>query len=180
MLARPPSTSVSLPTGTRNTSLSVIPGLKRLHFPRNVVAAKAHWQGRGTHSTAASKSVSVVDSGNPQGATTPVCTCGAADIARASSSRPNSSPRQEVCSLAECQRRRRADYHRAKLAADPEYRDVCRVALASGASSIPTIGTNTGKATPPRRNRTAAGNKPETADSACDVLQTPSNLSPNQ
>jgi hypothetical protein len=35
-------------------------------------------------------------------------------------------PRQEVCSLSECQRRRRADYHRAKLAADPEYRDVCR------------------------------------------------------
>jgi len=35
-------------------------------------------------------------------------------------------PRQEVCSLAECQRRRRVDYHRAKLAADPEYQDVCR------------------------------------------------------
>jgi hypothetical protein len=34
--------------------------------------------------------------------------------------------RQAVCGEAECQRRRRADYHRAKLAADPEYRDVCR------------------------------------------------------
>ena len=34
--------------------------------------------------------------------------------------------RQAVCGEAHCQRRRRADYHRAKLAADPEYRDVCR------------------------------------------------------
>ena len=34
--------------------------------------------------------------------------------------------RQAVCGEAACQRRRRADYHRRKLAADPEYRDVCR------------------------------------------------------
>ena len=35
-------------------------------------------------------------------------------------------PRQTVCGGADCQRRRRADYHRAKIAADPEYREVCR------------------------------------------------------
>src|ERR1700685_791954 len=34
--------------------------------------------------------------------------------------------RQAVCGEADCQRRRRTDYHRRKLAADPEYRDVCR------------------------------------------------------
>lgn len=34
--------------------------------------------------------------------------------------------RQAVCGEADCQSRRRADYHRAKIAADPEYRDVCR------------------------------------------------------
>jgi hypothetical protein len=34
--------------------------------------------------------------------------------------------RQAVCSEADCQRRRRADYRRRKLAADPEYREVCR------------------------------------------------------
>src|SRR5580765_5989434 len=33
---------------------------------------------------------------------------------------------QSVCSERECQRRRRADYHRQKIAADPEYRLVCR------------------------------------------------------
>jgi hypothetical protein len=35
-------------------------------------------------------------------------------------------PRQTVCSEAECQRKRRTDYHRGKLASDPEYRDGCR------------------------------------------------------
>jgi hypothetical protein len=34
--------------------------------------------------------------------------------------------RQSVCGEADCQRRRRGDYHRRKLAADSEYRDVCR------------------------------------------------------
>lgn len=35
-------------------------------------------------------------------------------------------PQQIVCSQPECQRRRRADYHRKKLQADPEYRQVVR------------------------------------------------------
>lgn len=35
-------------------------------------------------------------------------------------------PRQAVCSGAECQRKRRTEYHRKKIAADPEYREVCR------------------------------------------------------
>ena len=35
-------------------------------------------------------------------------------------------PAQTVCSEPECQRRRRADYHRQKMAADPVYRQVCR------------------------------------------------------
>jgi hypothetical protein len=34
--------------------------------------------------------------------------------------------RQAVCGGADCQRRRRTDYHRAKIAADPEYGEVCR------------------------------------------------------
>ena len=35
-------------------------------------------------------------------------------------------PQQAVCSRPECQRRRRADYHRRKLEGDPEYRQVVR------------------------------------------------------
>ena len=35
-------------------------------------------------------------------------------------------PLQTVCGEAVCQRQRRTDYHRQKIAADPEYRDVCR------------------------------------------------------
>jgi hypothetical protein len=34
--------------------------------------------------------------------------------------------RQTVCGEAGCQRKRRTDYHREKIAADPEYREVCR------------------------------------------------------
>jgi len=34
-------------------------------------------------------------------------------------------PAQLVCSDPGCQRRRRAEYHRQKIAADPEYRQVC-------------------------------------------------------
>lgn len=34
-------------------------------------------------------------------------------------------PGQTVCSDRGCQRRRRADYHRQKIAGDPEYRQVC-------------------------------------------------------
>jgi hypothetical protein len=35
-------------------------------------------------------------------------------------------PRQTVCGEAACQRKRRTDYHRGKLASDPEYREGCR------------------------------------------------------
>lgn len=35
-------------------------------------------------------------------------------------------PNQHVCSSQQCQKRRRADYHREKYRADPEYRLVCR------------------------------------------------------
>ena len=34
-------------------------------------------------------------------------------------------PKQSVCGNADCQRRRLADYHRRKIAADPEYRQIC-------------------------------------------------------
>lgn len=35
-------------------------------------------------------------------------------------------PDQRICSRPECQRRRRAEYHRGKIAADPEYAEVVR------------------------------------------------------
>ena len=34
-------------------------------------------------------------------------------------------PAQSVCSDSGCQRRRRAEYHRQRIVADPEYRQVC-------------------------------------------------------
>jgi len=35
-------------------------------------------------------------------------------------------PRQAVCIESGCQRRRRTDYHKEKIASDPEYREGCR------------------------------------------------------
>jgi len=35
-------------------------------------------------------------------------------------------PGQSICSESDCQRRRRSDTHRRKIASDPEYRQVCR------------------------------------------------------
>jgi hypothetical protein len=34
-------------------------------------------------------------------------------------------PEQVVCSFPQCQRRRRNEYHRRKIAADPAYRELC-------------------------------------------------------
>lgn len=38
-------------------------------------------------------------------------------------------PQQSVCGSSECQRQRRRDYHRDKIANDPEYAEVCRDSL---------------------------------------------------
>lgn len=35
-------------------------------------------------------------------------------------------PRQTVCSEVDCQRQRRTEYHKEKIASDPEYRQVCQ------------------------------------------------------
>src|ERR1039457_2670036 len=35
-------------------------------------------------------------------------------------------PNQRICASVECQRRRRRDYHKIKLANDPAYREQCR------------------------------------------------------
>lgn len=46
-------------------------------------------------------------------------------------------PQQTVCSEPDCQRQRRADYHRQKIAADPEYRQVCLDSLRKWRSGNP-------------------------------------------
>ena len=46
-------------------------------------------------------------------------------------------PRQAVCSEANCQRLRRAAYHRQKIVSDPEYREVCRDSVRKWRTSHP-------------------------------------------
>jgi len=51
---------------------------------------------------------------------------GNARTAASNSSHCAAHPHQMVCSSGDCQRRRRADYHRKKLKKDPLYRALCR------------------------------------------------------
>jgi hypothetical protein len=52
-------------------------------------------------------------------------------------------PQQSVCSQRECQRRRRSDYHRKKLATDPNISRWCATARSSGGTNIPTTRNST-------------------------------------
>ena len=46
-------------------------------------------------------------------------------------------PGQSICSGSECQRRRRSETHRRKIASDPEYRQVCQDSCRKWRSSHP-------------------------------------------
>jgi hypothetical protein len=46
---------------------------------------------------------------------------------------------QRVCSLPECQRHRRADYHRLKIQTDPVYAQVVQDSRSNGGTSTPII-----------------------------------------
>ena len=62
---------------------------------------------------------------------------------------------QRVCSQPECQRHRRADYHRRKIQADPVY---AQVVLDSGAPSTPIIRKPTGALIPKPPSATVSDN----------------------
>jgi hypothetical protein len=72
-----------------------------------------------------------------------------------------------VCGDAACQRRRRADYHRQKVAADPEYRQVCLDSPQKWRSRNP------------RRPSSGIANSSTfgTKSSVCAILQTTTQLS---
>jgi hypothetical protein len=57
-------------------------------------------------------------------------------------------PRQAVCGEPACQQRRRADYHKEKLASDPEYREGCRDSPRKWRARNPGYWSNTGSACP--------------------------------
>lgn len=58
-------------------------------------------------------------------------------------------PGQSVCSDPGCQRRRRAEYHRQKIATDPGYRQVCWMAHRNGDPGIRITGGDTANSTRP-------------------------------
>jgi hypothetical protein len=66
-------------------------------------------------------------------------------------------PDQRVCSQAECQRRRRRDYHRRKLAADADNRQTCRDSQRTWREAHPAYAAAYRRARPEQaaRNRAA-------------------------
>jgi len=75
-------------------------------------------------------------------------------------------PAHLVCSDPGCRRRRRAEYHRQKIAADPEYRQVCLDSPAEMAIPHPGLLAAVSRTAPGRRRAespTAARAGPETA-----------------
>jgi hypothetical protein len=59
--------------------------------------------------------------------------------------------RQAVCGGVDRQRCRRADFHRVKIAVDPEYCEVCRDSPENGAPAIPITGSSTARKSRLRR-----------------------------
>jgi hypothetical protein len=81
-------------------------------------------------------------------------------------------PRQAVCSGAECQRKRRTDYHREKIATDREYREVCRDSPRNGAPAIPVTGNNTAKSARRLPSTIASSRSSGTGSGDCAILPT--------
>jgi len=105
-------------SAARNTTK--IAGVRRCHWGRKA----AHWRGRGKNSTPVSKSAeAILFSSKVEEAPLPPRRCPyCQQLFEPSPCHPN----QSVCAAAGCQRQRRADYRRRKLATDPAYADRCR------------------------------------------------------
>ena len=81
-------------------------------------------------------------------------------------------PRQAVCGGAECQRKRRTDYHREKIAADPEYREVCRDSSGKWRARNPGYWKQYREKHPPQPSKTGNNRNFGTASAGCAILQT--------
>ncbi len=64
-------------------------------------------------------------------------------------------PGQSVCSGPDCQRRRRAENRQRKIAADPEYRQVCQDSSSKWRAATPITGGDAGIAIQPASSVTA-------------------------
>lgn len=69
-------------------------------------------------------------------------------------------PDQQVCSQAACQRRRRRDYHRDKLAADEDYRQTCRDSQRVWREAHPAYASDYRRAHPEQVARNRAAQRP--------------------
>ena len=81
-------------------------------------------------------------------------------------------PRQVVCGELACQRKRRTEYHRQKIAADPEYRAVCRDSPENGEPAIRITERVTAWNIPKRLTGIASSRSCVIGNGICAILQT--------
>src|SRR6516225_6959797 len=82
-------------------------------------------------------------------------------------------PQQLVCSQANCQRQRRRDYHRQKIASDPVYHQVCVESPRKWREArTQTIGRNIARIILSRWNEIAKNNACGTKSAGWRILQT--------
>ena len=86
-------------------------------------------------------------------------------------------PAQLVCSQPGCQRQRRADYHRQKVSADPEYRQVCRDSPQKWRSRNPDYWRRYREEHPEARSATVNDSMFGIKSAAFAILQTTTQLS---
>jgi hypothetical protein len=86
-------------------------------------------------------------------------------------------PGQSVCRNPGCQRRRRADYHRQKIAADPEYRQVCLDSPQKWRPATRTIGDSIANSIQRSSSGTASSSTFGTRNAVCAILQTTTQFS---
>jgi hypothetical protein len=86
-------------------------------------------------------------------------------------------PAQSVCSEPGCQGRRRADYHRQKIAADPEYQRCAWTVRRSGALGTRITGSAIASSTGLLSNGIVRGSTFETKSGVCAIWQTTTQFS---
>jgi hypothetical protein len=80
--------------------------------------------------------------------------------------------RQTVCGEAECQRERRTDYHRGKLASVPNTVKAAATARENGAPATPNTGSSIGRRILPPLNGTGGSRSSATGSESSAILQT--------
>src|SRR3954469_8282769 len=83
---------------------------------------------------------------------------------------------QQVCGAPECQKQRRTEYHKQKIATDSEYREVCRDSPRKWRARNPGYWKRYREERPAAAERTASNSRSGIKSCGCEILQTTAQL----